>query len=116
MANRLAVAVTAYACVHACLCLVVCVSEKQKIYYFHIVGLRSKGLYKSFVLFYPLIVQLHPYGVSLWQKYGSHDSMSVGVSSQIHVWMLGCERPQSEICGDENVKTISAASKGDTFA
>lgn len=66
-------------CVHLHILLSVCVSvcEKQKIYYFHIVGLRSKGLYKSFVLPYPLIVQLHPYGASLLLKYGSHDSMSV---------------------------------------
>lgn len=89
MANRLAVAVTACVCVfaHAFVCL--CVCEKQKIYYFHIVGLRSKGLYKSFVLFYPLIKQLHPYGVSLWQKYGSHDSMSVGLNPSLVKYMCG---------------------------
>lgn len=89
MANRLAVAVTACVCSHMLLSVCVCVSEKQKIYYFHIVGLRSKGLYKSFVLFYPLIVQLHPYGVSLWQKYGSHDSMSVELNPSPVKYMCG---------------------------
>lgn len=63
--------------------------KKQKIYYFHIVGLRSKRLYKSFVLFYPLIVQLHPYGVSLWLKYGTHDSGSVALYPWLVKYMCG---------------------------
>ncbi len=86
-------------------CVCMCVCEKQKIYYFHTVGLRSKGLYKSFVLFYPLIVQLHPYGVSLWLKYGSHDSMSVALYPCLVKYMCGCLAVrgqsvlrQSEIC------------------
>lgn len=92
VANRLAAAVT------AC----VCVWGKKKIYYFHIVGLRSKRLYKSFVLFYPLIVQLHPYGVSLWLKYGTHDSMSVALYPCLLKYM----------CGGLTVKCLNVSRQG----
>lgn len=78
-------------------------------------GLQSKGLYKSFVLFYPLIVHLHPYGVSLWQKYGNHDSLSLGQYPLVK-YMCGYvavrgHRLEYALIGDDYIKVVSAASK-----
>lgn len=115
IANRLAAAVAA--CVHAsrtCLFCLHCVSRKTEnlLFFFqknpHTAGLRSKGLYKSFVLSHPLIVRLHPYGASLWRKSGSHDSMSAPLVR----YMCGyaaCRTSQhfkAVIIGVEDVKTV----------
>lgn len=105
MANRLAVAVTACVCALLSVCVYV---WKTEIYCVHIAGLRSKRLYKSFVLLYPLIVQLHPYGVSVWPKYGSHDSKFVALYACQVKHMCGRSAvrgqsalKQSEICRDQ---------------
>lgn len=105
-------------CTFFCVC--VCV-RKQKIYSLPLVELRSKGSHGPFVLsFYPLILQLHPYGVSLWQKYGSHDSLSLGLYPSLLKCMCGyvAVRGQSlkyTLISDEYVRALLAVSTGAIF-
>lgn len=107
-------------CTFFCVCVRVCV-RKQKIYSLPLVELRSKGSRGPFVLsFYPLILQLHPYGVSLWQKYGSHDSLSLGLYPSLLKCMCGyvAVRGQSlkyALISDEYVRALLAVSTGAIF-